>query len=208
MNEQTPLQTWVDSLIALAASMGLKTRTENIGTHGHAHGFLHLSRPDFDREYIIKFLSERAPGTNPERRFYIKIQHPTAKRAISLKRFTQDNLVMAVQYAMTALSDWKSVTQREHERRKRKLAGEKLAIEQEISDQHVPAWAIVSPNVEQPEDAGTFRLSFRAYDVGYPLKRLTPEQVKRVIHFLKFIDKPAAPSCTCDCLPCQSCDHR
>lgn len=211
MNEITPLQTWLDTTTDALQALSLQVEYDKSGAGGHCHGRLVVTKEGglLHHKYVITFLCESRDGSGSgNRRFYAQLLNPKVKRTVRLKVFTPENIASIANYAATALASWQETDRKAKERTNRKAVADSVARRQEIDSAHVPAWAVVSANIEDNQNADTFRLSFRAYDVGYPLKALTPDQIKRVLHFIKFIDKPAAPACTCDCLPCQSCDHR
>ncbi len=233
MNAITPLTEWISTITKALQALNLNVAYDKSGCIGHCNGRLVVTKDGMLRHhrYEIVVLNESVDGSGSSspRRFYVQLLNPKVKRTVRLKRFNPDTIASIAGYAAMALASWQSTDQSQVDRAKRKVAAEKVAKSHEIDGNSIPAWAIVSPNIEDDQDADTFRLSFRPYDIGYPLKKLTPAQVKRVISFLKFIDKlgqiPSAmdeisaavdkaglyetrPSCTCECLPCQSCDHR
>jgi hypothetical protein len=228
MNEITPLETWIRIITKALQEKNLIVTHDPVGA-GHFHGRLLAMLPGVHkRKYEIRFICESVDGSGyGPRRFYAMLVNPKVRRTVRIKVFNAENVASIASYAATSLASWQAADANATLRAGRAAFAESLANAQQIDSNSLPAWIGVAPNVENAEDAGTYRVTLRACVIGYPLKRLTPEQVKRVLHFIKFIDKPApsamneisaavdkaglydaAPACTCDCLPCQSCDHK
>lgn len=185
---QENLTEWTTALTTAFDKAGYSISFHPLTGGGHRVGILSVSKPEHsDIRYKIEF-ERKLIVQNNERVVIcgIEVFNPNGNLHVHMKGFSEKKVAKIVDYADKYISSKIASDQRTEARRLRKRKAAEI-FDAAMQGFEMPHWASALSNVETDEDVGTYTLSFYEQRDSYSMKRLTPQQIKKIINFIQTV---------------------
>lgn len=198
------LRQWSTELTAALAQAGFGCQWEShTGSSSIRMGRLTVRQnSDVDIKYIIDF--ERKLIRRGDQRVAIcglEVYNPVGGLHVHVTKFSPETVTKIVGYAKQTIETKIARENDMKARDERQKRGWEI-YRANLGDFPVPDWASIRPNIERDADVGTFRLALSDHRTDWPGNRLTLDQAKQVIDFIrsltcdhKFVDSTRCLKC-------------
>lgn len=180
---QETMNEWVGALVPALTKAGHK-----VTVTGRASGISLINEllvSDEAHGYLYKILMRRKLIVKGGQRFNVtslEVYNPHGGLHVHMTGFAPEKVTKIVGYASQYIASKTENDKKVEAKRQRNGIARRVL---EDSRVELPDWVEVIANVDKDEDVGTFILSFREHRTNYPMKRVTPQQISKILRHIK-----------------------